>query len=390
MSGVPARLRVGLLTYGVNRPLSGVTRVALELGRALQDDDRCDVTFLTPYRIGPFRGGRTARSWYLPACERLPALTVLGGPLIALAARRLRLDLVHDPVGVSPFTLGRWAGRFGRIVTIHDAIAFRYPEGYPRLNNLLHRHYIPATLPNVDAVITVSEAARGDLLAHLGLPGERVRVVASGVSDRFRPVPSEEARQVAARLGLDGPFILSVGARQARKNVPRLLEAFAALRARGIRHRLALAGPTLWSDPTLSATLARHGLGDAVVSLGYVDEQDLPALYSAADLFVLPSLLEGFGLPVLEAMACGTPVVCSNTSSLPEVAGDAALLVGPLDIGEIADAMARVLADAALAAELRRRGLERAARFSWQGTARATVAVYRDVASRTGPQAAWG
>jgi glycosyltransferase involved in cell wall biosynthesis len=209
------------------------------------------------------------------------------------------------------------------------------------------------------------------------------------VSDRFRPVPPDEARQVAGRLGLDGPFILSVGARQARKNVPRLLEAFTALRARGSRHRLALAGPTLWSDPTLSAALARHGLGDAVVALGYVDEQDLPALYSAADLFVLPSLLEGFGLPVLEAMACGTPVVCSNTSSLPEVAGDAALLVDPLDIGEIADAMARVLADAALAAELRRRGLERAARFSWQRTARATVAVYRDVASRTGAQAAW-
>src|SRR5262245_66015446 len=158
---------------------------------------------------------------------------LLGGPLIALLARRLGLDLVHDPIGVSPFTLGRAAGRFRRVVTLHDAIAFEYPQGYPFLNNLLHRTHVPATLGNVDAVATDSQHARDALVRYLGLRPERVPVIPLGASARFRPVAPEEARAVAARHGLDGPFVLHVGAYQARKNILRLIEAFTRARAPG-------------------------------------------------------------------------------------------------------------------------------------------------------------
>ncbi|MBI2888042.1 MAG: glycosyltransferase family 4 protein [Chloroflexi bacterium] len=381
MSPVPFRdrpARVGLLAYALDRPLSGVGRVALELGWALQNQAECQIVYLTTYRRGPFHDAGEP-CWFLPGCGMLPGLMALGSPMIALAARRLQLDLVHDPSGVSPFLLGRWAGGFKRVVTIHDAIAFRHPEGYPWLNNFLHRSYVPATLGHVDAVITVSQHARADLLRFLPATAGRIHVAPDGVSERFAPVPQAVAQQVASRYGCDGPFILSLGAQQARKNLPRLLEAFARLHHQLPAYWLAIAGPSLWAHEDLGDVVRRLGLGDAVRLLGYVPEEELPALYSAASLFVFPSLYEGFGLPVLEAMACGTPVVCSSASSLPEVAGDAALLVDPASVQDMAAAMAHVLTDPDLRAGMRAGGLARARQFTWQRTARETVAVYRSV-----------
>jgi glycosyltransferase involved in cell wall biosynthesis len=374
-----ARPRIGFLTYGLDRPLSGVTRVAQELGRALQRAGECEVVFLTPYARGPFRGERGTAAAALPGCRLLPGLLALGGPLIALAARRRKLDLVHDPIGVSPFTLGRWAGGFKRVVTLHDAIAFRYPQGYPWLNNFVHRRYVPWTLPNVDGVITDSEDARRDLGRYLQLPLEGVQVVPLGVDPRFRPLPVDEARAAVARLGVVGPYVLSVGAQQARKNVARLVEAFARVRRRFPSYRLVIAGPALWRHPGFGQQIEALGLREAVTVLGYVPDDALPALYGAAGLFAFPSLYEGFGLPVLEAMACGTPVVCANATSLPELAGDAAVLVDPTDTTALAGAMERVLGDPALQASLRARGQARAATFTWERTARETAAVYRRV-----------
>ena len=376
-------VKIGFLTYGLERPLSGVSRVALELGRELLRRADVEVVFLTTYRRGPFVGESGVRRQYLPGCRLLPGLMLLGGPLIALLARRLGLSLVHDPIGVSPFTLGRWSGRFRRLVTLHDAIAFEYPQGYPFLNNLLHRTYVPATLGNVDAVATDSEHARGALVRYLGLRPERVPVVPLGVSARFGPVPAEPARAVAARYGLDGPYVLYVGAYQARKNILGLIEAFERVRSARPELRLALAGPSPWAYPALGERIERLG-SEAVRALGYVAEPDLPSLYSAASVYVLPSFYEGFGIPVLEAMACATPVVCSTASSLPEVAGDAALLVDPHDHAAIAEAILRAVSDRDLADDLRRRGLARAGGFTWERTAGEYAALYRRL---TGEQA---
>jgi glycosyltransferase involved in cell wall biosynthesis len=377
-----AARRIGIVTYGLDRPLSGVTRVASELGRALLDRPGWEVTFLTAYRQGPFREERGIQSFALPGCARLPALMLLGGPLIALAARKLRLDLVHDPVGVAPFTLGRWAGRFKRLVTVHDAIAFRDPAVYPWMNRFLHRSYVPRNLANIDAVVTVSRHAADDLSRYLHAPPPPVHVVPNGVSDRFRPASEHDAAASASRYGLPPRYILTVGAQQARKNVSGLLRAFAAVRPRLPGVKIAVVGPHLWQFDAVSREIAELGLHDAVVTLGYVPDGELPALYTGAAAFVFPSLYEGFGLPVLEAMACGTPVITSDTSSLPEVAGNAALLVDPRDPVALGDAIVKVLHDPALAADLRQRGYARASTMTWDATVARLLAVYEETLRR--------
>jgi len=181
---------------------------------------------------------------------------------------------------------------------------------------------------------------------------------------------------VRRRYGLEGPFLLSVGSLEPGKNRERLLQAFARLQARGLKHTLVVAGQRAWRYEGEAPLARRLGLADSVRFLGHVPQADLPALYSAADLFVFPSLYEGFGLPALEAMACGTPVVASNVSALPEVVGDAALQVSPLDVEALADAIERLLRDDRLRADLRERGLERARQFSWEKAARRTAEVY--------------
>ena len=379
------RMRIGWLTYGVDRPLSGISRQALELGRALGRREDCELVYLTPYRRGPFRQEANSDTFHLAGCGRLPAMMLLGGVAIAIAARHRRLDLVHDPSGIAPFPFGRPIAPFRRVVTIHDAIGFRYPAGYPWLNRLLQRRYLPAMLPNVDAVITVSRHARADLERFLPRLPPPAHVVPPALSAQFYPVSEQDRRPVLARLGLRRPYILSVAAMQERKNLRRLVRAFARLHAHRPEYQLVLAGPTLWRYTPLGDEIEQGGLAPHVVIPGYVADADLAALYSGAALFVFPSRYEGFGLPVLEAMACATPVVCSNTSSLPEAAGDAAFLVDPTDTEALAAAMRRVLDDAPLADRLRQAGTARARLFSWDHAAAQTAAVYRQLLGTAAP-----
>jgi glycosyltransferase involved in cell wall biosynthesis len=376
-----SRLRVGLLLHGLDRPLSGVTRVALELGRALRASNECEVIFLETHAGGSPRDATDTRSVHLPGCGRVPGLMALGGPLVALAARRLRLDVVHDPVGVSPFTLGRWAGSYRRILTIHDANAFRFPEGYSWSNNLLHRWFVPSTLRNVDGVVTPSRHALSDLIYFLGLRSDRVWIVPHGVHSRFHLIEPDGASAVALSYGLAEPYLLYVGTRQPRKNLPILLAAFRRLLEVFPKYKLAIVGPGSPGD-ALEHHIRSLDLFSQVRLVGPVPDEDLPAIYAAAHMLVFPSLQEGFGLPVLEAMACGTPVVCSDATSLPEVAGDAAVLVRADDPKPLSEAMMRVLADRSLWLSLRSRGLDRARSFTWDRVARETVEIYRTVMAR--------
>lgn len=369
------------MLHGLDRPLSGVTRVALELARALDRIPAFDLVVLSTSRETAALGGLRAPMHWLPGCARVPAMMVLGGPLVAVAARRFELDVVHDPTGVSPFTLGRWSGRFARVLTIHDAIAFEDPRGYAWSNNLLHRRYVPHTLRNIDAVITVSDAARSAIARFLGRAADRITVVPNGVGSAFLPVPAYEAATVAARYGLRSPFVLHVGSAQPRKNVVGLLEAFARVRRRLPDCRLALAGPPMGDASVVARAIDRLDLAAHVSSLGSVPEGHLPSLYSAARLFVLPSLFEGFGLPIIEAMACGTPVVCASIPALAETAGDAAVLVDPRDPRALADAMVRALTNETLRTSLRVQGLARARRFTWERAAEQTIEVYRRAAA---------
>ncbi len=265
------------------------------------------------------------------------------------------------------------------VFTLHDLIFLFHPETHKPMNRWFLTLMMPRFLRAADAVIAVSECTKRDAVRAYGIPEEKITVIYEGVSPRFRPADPAAIAAVRQKYGLPEHFILYVGTIEPRKNLTALLEAFANLQSAIGNLHLVFVGKKGWLYEGFFRRLRELGLEERVHFTGYVPDEDLPVLYSAADLFVFPSLYEGFGLPVLEAMACGVPVVCSNTSSLPEVAGDAALLVDPTDVRALAAAMERALTDQALRATLRARGLERARRFTWEEAARRTLEVYRQV-----------
>jgi glycosyltransferase involved in cell wall biosynthesis len=228
-------------------------------------------------------------------------------------------------------------------------------------------------------IIAISEATKRDLIDFYGTPAGKIEVVHHGVGPDFHPRTQAEIASTLDRLGIRQPYILSVGTVQPRKNFGRLAAATASVERAGLPHQLVIAGKRGWLADRVDREMAASGQRDRVQTLGYVAPIDLPALYSGASAFCLPSLYEGFGLPVLEAMASGTPVIASHSSALGEVAGAAAITVDPTNVDAIGDALVRVLADDALAKELRDTGLRRAAEFTWERTARATLEILRRV-----------
>jgi alpha-1,3-rhamnosyl/mannosyltransferase len=278
--------------------------------------------------------------------------------------------------------------RVGRptVLTVHDLIPLLFPRQSTWQARLLFRWALSLALRASHRVIAVSESTARDLQQYFHTPSERVSVIPEAPDPTFYPRPPAEVAAVRRKYGLPAPFVLYVGSNKPHKNLPRLIEAWSLLTPHvshftfhASRFTLVIAG--VWDPRYPEPRLLAERLGlQNVRWLGPVPEADLPALYSAATLFVFPSLYEGFGLPVLEAMACGVPVICSNTSSLPEVAGDAALLVDPTDVRALAAAITDLLEDESRREEMRERGLQQAARFSWERTAAMTLEMYREVA----------
>ena len=267
--------------------------------------------------------------------------------------------------------------RVPTILTVHDLIYHLFPEHHKPLNFWFLNRAMPLFVQRARAVIAVSESTKQDLIRCYGVHPDKVTVVHEAAAPHFRPALPEAIAAVRTRYGLPEGFILTVGTIEPRKNLSRLLDALQRLRQKGDDARLVMVGSKGWLYEGFFRRLEELQLGDAVLLPGYVPDADLPAVYSAATLCVLPSLYEGFGLSVLEAMACGTAVVCSRASSLPEVSGDAARYFDPTDVDEMAEAIETVWHDEALRAEMGRRGLAQAARFSWARAAEETMAVYQ-------------
>lgn len=371
-----ALLRVGYLTYGLDRKPTGIGRYSVELLRSMHRQSS-EVEFVLLTTEGEDRHGlwQQFERHALPGCSRLPVLLSLGNLLLSDAIRRYRLDIVHDPNGIAPF-FGPAYGA-SRIVTLHDAFAFVTPHTHNRLDNWRYRVQLPYAARAATAVVTVSQCSKRDLSHYLHIPDEHIHVIAEGVDTRFSPVADDRRREaVLARYGIKPPYLLYVGGISARKNIVRLIEAAVLVRRRHPEIRLVLAGSKQWRTASIDRALARADLDDTVYCTGYVDDDDLPSLYSGAEVFVFPSLYEGFGLPVLEAMARGVPVATSARGSLAEVAGDAAYVFDPTDVGAIRSAIERLLSDPAEAERLRAAGRARAATFSWDRTGELTIAGY--------------
>lgn len=359
---------------------AGIGRYARELTRAILQafpEHRYTLFYAGPVRFplpGVERVGVRCRAAPLPEKGmvwlwhrlRLPVpVEVFTGPA----------DLIYSPDFLLPPAL---PGR-PTLLTVHDLSFEIMPETLPEPLVAYLRRNVPRAVRRATHILADSESTRRDLICLWGVPEERVTVLYSGVEPRFRPIldPAAHAR-VRARYGLGPwPFLLTVGTVQPRKNYPRLIEAFAALVRGGVfpEGHLVIVGERGWKAEGTFEAIRRSGLADRIHWLGFVDDEDLPVLYSAATAFALVSRYEGFGLPALEAMACGTPVVVSRTSSLPEVVGEAGVLVDPESVEAIAAGLAVVLGDAERRERLRAAGLERARRFTWEAAARQWGAV---------------
>ncbi len=299
---------------------------------------------------------------------------------LALPAQSGGLDVLHCPVNIRPLLAA-----CPTVVTIHDLIYLIYADKHKAAKRGYLSLLTGWSVRHASHVIAVSESTKRDIVRLLHVPAAKITVIHNGVDERYRPLPANEVAAFRKRHGLPACYVLYVGTLEPRKNVPTLLKAFAAIcNGDGLGDvKLVIGGAKGWLVDDLQQQLASYGLsGDRVLFPGYLDNEELPLWYNGASLFVYPSLYEGFGLPPAEAMACGVPTIVANSSSLPEVVGDAGLLVAPDDVAALGDAMAAILSSPLLAARLGEAGRERSRRFSWRRTAEQTLAVYEAAARK--------
>ena len=377
-------MKIGINALFFQYPATGSGQYMLHLLQALSEvDKKNEYVLLGPQPIGDNR--ETAFPYQVRPVPGLVASNdnieklvweQITGPA---AARKAGVDIFHVPYFAPPLL-----PRTPTIVTIHDVIPMRLPAYQPDARVKAYMSLVSRASHRASMIITVSQHAKRDIVEVLQLPEERIRVIYEAAGDEYRPVTDPQVLAAARqRYGLNEQYVFYLGGLDQRKNVTQLVRAFAEVYRQMGDPRLQLLvagnpdkqkGP-LFPDPRpVAADLGMTGQ----IIYRFIEEEDKPAIYSGASLFVFPSLYEGFGLDPLEAMSCGTAVVCSNRSSLPEVVGDAAISVDPEDLRALIDAMRRVLSDSDLRADLQVRSLRRAAQFSWHKTALETLAVYEE------------
>ncbi len=377
-------MRVILNVDAITAPLTGIGRYALELAQGLAQHQAIEeLRLYSAFRwVGDpahaLAANRTIASLRrnLPfKTQALEIYTQLRSALFRAHTRRMRGFLLHTP----NYILMPFDGP--AVTTVHDLSALNYPETHPiERVRFLDRH-LPRTLARADMVLADSEFIAAEIHAKLSVPRERLRVVPLGVDPSYRPRRAAALAPVLARHSLEpGGYLLVVATQEPRKNLARLARAYSALPASlRARYPLVIVGARGWLNAELERTLAPLEANGSARRLGYVTEEDLPLIYAGARGFAFPSLYEGFGLPVLEALASGIPVLTSNVSSMPEVAADIALGIDPLDEVVMCDGLQRLLEDEVWRSDAAQRGLQHAARFPWSRCVDETIAVYREV-----------
>jgi len=369
-------MRIGIDTRIVHYARGGIRNYVLHLLGALAAlDEDADYYVLhsrkdrNPPRPGP--NFHSVACW-TPSHHRLERLA------LGIEIARLRLDLLH-----SPDFIPAASGYRRSIITIHDLNFLHYPQFLTPESHRYYNRQIEWAVHRADHILADSHATKSDLISLLDVPSEKVTVVHLAADPAFRPLPEAQTARVIARYGLEPGYLLFVGTLEPRKNLPGLLQAYRLLLdAEVTTAPLVLIGGKGWLYDEVFERIKVLHLTERVCFLHDVPDADLPGLYNSASVLTTPSFYEGFGLPALEAMTCGTPVVVAERASLPEVVGEAGLLVNPDEPDDIARTLARVLTEEPLRARMRELGLVQAARFTWAETARKTLAIYRRVLAR--------
>jgi len=289
--------------------------------------------------------------------------------------KKYKLDVIHDPYELGPLSFSNPAAK---IITIHDLTPLLFPEHFKSADVWLHRLLFSKTIKNVDKIITVSEYSKKDIIEHINAPEDKIEVVYNGKSEIFHPHTENEVEEIKKRYNLPSEFILCVGGLHPIKNIPRLLKAYKKVLESGYWQPLVIVGKKVDKWDPIFQTISQLGLEDKVLFTGHINDNDLSLLYSAAEVFVYPCLYAGFGLPPLEAMACGTPVISSNNSSIPEVVGDAGILIDPYQVYDISNALVHVLDDKSMQKKMIKKGKKQAELFSWENAARETLNIYQE------------
>jgi len=363
-------VRIGFDATILTRPLTGVGVYTARLVEALARTARFDEVFIFAHK--PLFG----LSDELPVnivSRRSPNAHIFVQFILPRLLKEYDIDVLHGPNFYLPLI-----SKTPSVVTVHDLSAQLFPEQHSHKHRLSQKLLRPS-LKKADRIIAVSEATARDIEGFWSGVKNKVKIVYNGIDSDFKPASDDKISKIRKQYRLPEKFVLFVGTLEPRKNVARLVEAYSDARDNLDGAKLVIAGGKGWLFDEIFTKVEKLGISDEVLFTGYIPREDLPALYSAAEVFCYPSLYEGFGFPPLEAAACGTPVLTSNRSSIPEIMNDAALLVNPESIEEISRGLVRLFRDDGLRKDLIERGQERASMFNWKKTALKTLAIYKNL-----------
>ena len=370
-------MKVGILSWIIDRPRTGIDNYLYNILQNMVKTENSEKISLIHYK-------RTEDPIYSKTNDIIIKKMSFLTNLLSMPhyINKSKIDVLHVPAHyhtqVSPFFLNR---NIKKVMTIHDLTPLLFPETHIKKNSILWNSTLKLIKGKIDMIVTDSINTKKDCIKHLKIPEEKIRVVPLAAASSYKPLPNLELvkTELEMKYNIKTPFILCVGTLEKRKNIPRLIKSFSILKNNNMEHKLVIIGRKGWKYNKIFETINRLNLNNEIFFTGYVPDEDLVKFYNAADLFVYPSLYEGFGLPPLEAMACGTPVLTSNNSSLPEVVGDAGVMVDPYKTEVLADIMYDILNDKNLQDKLRKKGLKRAKRFKWSKTAQKTWDVYQSI-----------
>ncbi|MBI2664976.1 glycosyltransferase family 4 protein [Candidatus Woesearchaeota archaeon] len=375
---IARHMRIGIITDETDSQLAGLGTYTYNIVKHILKTDRKNEYFLIHRKKGELDIYREAKEIILPSAA-FPLSAIRNFITMPMKLRRYDLDVVHHTSSIGPFAFKKLI-KGKAVETVHDIIPLAHPESFEWQVRFAFKHLLPRIVRNADKILAVSEHTKNDIIKRLGVKAEKIEVAYDAVGPMFKAMDKAKCKESLRKYGITGPFILFVSTLEAKKNVPAALEAFALLKKKGYPHKFVLVGKKGYGYEKIVSAISKLQLQKETIMPGYVPLEDLPKFYNAADAFILPSLYEGFGIPALEAMRCGCPVVCSNAGALPEVTGGAARLVQVNDVQGYAAAMKEIIDSKKTAASMKKKGLVNAKKYSWEKSAEKIIEVYETLA----------